>query len=1105
MLSVHIGEYHPSLEYSFVNTIQTLKKDDPFTPLAVVAPTNLVLTRLQKLLVHGQADPPVNVSFMNFSILASEICRWSGTDTGQIIQQPIIYEYLIEGLLKEQKLRESLFKNTQSLSALARALFQTLQDLLHANVDAGALEEAVREGFVESHEISRVYGIVRIYRMFKQKLRTLNISSYSGLYHLATGSVQDSKFLKGFRHILVYGFYDLTGSQQDFFEEIFRSYPTIVFMPYQKKHKAFSYIKPFFESFILRLAHDVKEVSQGDTSGFTYLMDPASEDNTQEAETPVGPQMKNVHVRIVNASGKRDEVWAVAKEILKLVDEGYKMEEIGVVARTLDLYTDTIKEIFHENYIPFLTSSQEPLGKYPLVRFIRQLLLLKRENYYRPMVIELLSSPYFRMPALHYKEIKPRPDLWDILSRKMGIRSDITCWLSRLKQAKLLQFPEPADGEEVEKHSGSPEGQVTFLENILGTLSKDLSSLPEKASWKDMSHRIVHLLQTYVCIPSEGITPEDKKRDFLILDKVSELLCSLQNLGCLHEGVTQDHFIDIFIEACRQEGLPVGLENDRGVHVLDALSSRGIPFRVLFIIGLNEKIFPRAIFEEPFLRDTIRRGFSEILGNYIPERLRGFEEERLLFYFLLNAARERLYLFYERSDETGRPKIPSHYLLDIIQRLRGTSAVKEGLGEKSEYEVYVYRGIKEKLQRKEISLLTPKEIGIRMALSRIDLTGFKQALGRKVNFFTRAQSALTSMESYKPFLTAHDGIVGDVSAWWDVQVNHGFSPTALESFGICPFGFFMGKVLKLTSLEVQETVETLASVDLGNLYHGILMSFYDTLIRENYFDTGANKQNTGELLGEIAQNYFQDIERQIPIPYPVVWEVEKEKILAFLVKFISSDIASIRQTGYIPAYLEEAVKLYPQFVPFNQAEGPKIAFRGKIDRIDLKVIENTISFRVIDYKSGKFFKENLVRSAIRGQKLQLPLYIVMAEHLLSEKMKKGCISQNQMRLESASFIYIAQSVENKKEQKGIPEISITGSDWKDCERQCWATLQRFFHYMRNGIFPISPAEGTQKCEWCEFSTVCRRGNQSLRFRLERDIRLKEYREIMGLKLKHESR
>ena len=35
-----------------------------------------------------------------------------------------------------------------------------------------------------------------------------------------------------------------------------------------------------------------------------------------------------------------------------------------------------------------------------------------------------------------------------------------------------------------------------------------------------------------------------------------------------------------------------GYGERQGVKVLDAMSARGIPFRALFILGLNEKVFP---------------------------------------------------------------------------------------------------------------------------------------------------------------------------------------------------------------------------------------------------------------------------------------------------------------------------------------------------------------------------------------------------------------------------------------------------------------------------------------------------------------------------------
>jgi len=167
-------------------------------------------------------------------------------------------------------------------------------------------------------------------------------------------------------------------------------------------------------------------------------------------------------------------------------------------------------------------------------------------------------------------------------------------------------------------------------------------------------------------------------------------------------------------------------------------------------------------------------------------------------------------------------------------------------------------------------------------------------------------------------------------------------------------------------------------------------------------------------------------------------------------------------------------------------------------------VENTVSFRVVDYKSGKYSKENLLKPAIRGQKLQLPFYIVMAERILSEEIKRGHIPQGKASMEDASFVYIAQDMEDKRGQKGVPEKTIKGKEWEDSQGQCWETVKEFLSYIREGIFPISPTEDAQKCEWCEFATVCRRGPQPQKFRLEQDARLKKYREIGNLNISKKS-
>ncbi len=799
------------------------------------------------------------------------------------------------------------------------------------------------------------------------------------------------------------------------------------------------------------------------------------------------------------------------------------MEDIGVVARTLEPYTDDIKKVFQENYIPFITDVQEPLERYTLVKAMQKILSLKRENYYRPIVIELLRSSYFRMPVFDCRGATPNPDLWDTLSRNLGIRQGVERWLSMLKQAKAVAngaLDLNVDEEEMGRCIRMPVAQIEFLENVLRILSSDISSLPEKASWLEMSQRITDFLQRYIQIPSEGMNEEEKERDCQILNKTLGLLNTLCVLDCLNEEVTFDQFVDTFIDACRRECITIGAKSGKGVKVLDAMSARGIPFRVLFVLGLNEKVFPRAISEDPFLRDHTRRKLSEVLGNLIPEKLRGFEEEKLLFHFLLNASSERLYLLHERSDEAGKPKVSSHYLMEIVRNIERVS-VEMGVSQgKSEYEIYIPRGIKDKLLTREISLLTPKEIAIRMAFDRIDHADFMKVFGINQDLFNRSQSALDYIESYNPNLTSYDGIVDDMSGWWNKQASRGLSPTAIEVFGLCPFKFFMSKILDLKPLDEPEKVDVIPSVDLGSLYHNILRDFYSLLIKKRYFDAKAKEVNPAELLHGIAKKYFTDVERQMPGSYPILWEIKKEEMLAYLERFITCDLERVKQTGFIPSYLERGVKLCLQndlinLMPVHLKTGEisDLTFKGKIDRIDLKLvpvclkqgtIENAVSFRVVDYKSGKFTKENLIKSALKGQKLQLPFYIIMAEHILSEEVKKGHITEGQIGLDNARFVYITQDEEGKKGQKTIPEKTIEGDDWKDLKGQCWETLKELLQYMRDGIFPISPVEDTKKCEWCEFAAACRRGHQPLRFRLEHDARLKKYREISKLDARKKS-
>lgn len=1088
MLSIKFGHYHPSLENSFVETLHTIKSEDPLSPIAVIVPTNYMLERLQERLVKKHDVSFLNVFFLNFYLLAREICRNSKNDIGHIRQEPFIYERIITKLIEQERHHIPSLKNIISPSSIARSMFHSLQDLTDANVNADDLRAVINEQLTGGADIQKLSDISRLFTLFQNTLNASGISHDSNLYRSAAKHAADSEYLRKFKYILAYGFYDLTGVEQDFFSEIFRYYPTILFLPYKKNHAVFTYVKHFYESFLLGIARDIEDLPPDDLQGFSYLMDADSETKTSlhGESMPDAPSLDNLS--IINVSGKHDEIWVIAKEILKLINKGYVFGDIGIVARELGQYLNIIQEVFQENAIPFTTLDKEPIEKYPLFTMIKQLLLLDRENFYRPMVIDILESPYFNIPVPELKDVLSRQNLWDIISRTNGIHSGIRCWLSKLEQLKNA-MAEPAEEDILPHNINISCDQIESLKNIVQLLSNDLLSLQEKATWSQMCQKTKLFLDKYIHIPSEDIDQEIIKRDIFIKERIFCLFDTLSILDRIDKEITYDQFADTFINACKQEGIQAGTANNKGVRVMNAMSARGIPFRILFLVGLNEKEFPRAIFEEPFLPDHTRRILSEALGNHIPEKLRGFEEERLLFYFLLNAAQERIYLLYERSDEAGKPKTPSHYIMDILQNIKGIHTRNEDKENKSPVKMNVPRSIKNKLCKEDISLLTPNEAVIRMVLEHIDPSCCINAIGGNLAAYTRSKSALQAIECFSPYLSAYDGIVSDGEHWYKNRVQKGFNPTMLETFGACPFQFFMREILQLEPLEEPEKSETISLPKLGTIYHEILDTLYCHLKEKGYFDGKAADTNPVEYLHKIANESFVKMGKQIPIPYPLLWELKKDEIVAALIHFLSWDIKQIEHTGYSPAFLEARLQLA---LPKGKFEDyPAIFFKGKIDRIDVKKSGQEIYFRLVDYKSGKAGTEHLLKAAVCGQKLQLPFYISMAEQFLVNTYRKEVSLPSEIIFDEASFVYIVRCMNDENGERCLQKNTINNNEWAQHKEFFWATVHEILAIIRQGLFPTTGKE--KNCQWCKFATLCRKGHQPSRFRLENDERLLNYR------------
>ncbi|HXG60668.1 MAG TPA: PD-(D/E)XK nuclease family protein [Planctomycetota bacterium] len=778
---------------------------------------------------------------------------------------------LLDDLVPSRLLRAILRRHFAGERYLSRAhspgaLVGALHELKAAAVEPDAALALLAEEELGLEEAPKLAELLSLYKRYSEELRRRKLHVRADVIRRAAEHAPASAFLGSLRHVLYYGFYELDQNQIDLFREVRRRTEVTCFFPCEDRPE-YAYAREFLDAFIAPLARARRDL-------------PADE-----------PRPK---VSQISASGAHDEVWAAAKEILRWADQGIPYDEIGVVARTLEPYADLVDAVFREHRIPYTSSARRRLDRDPRVKAAR--LLFSLEDFDRADVLDLLRSPFFRRPG-------GDPDLWDQASRLMGIGRGADVWRRRLGGAAGKDYVCDRGARAGKRPFVLPRSEVDlFWESVRGLLE---APPPPTGGWADFASWALERL-----------------RRFLHPDPRVE--AAVEGLAAL-EGLAFEEPLEVLLEQLARLAEPAG--GAAGVQVLDAMAARGLSFRALVVLGLNERVFPRFILEDPFFSDAVRARFEARLGCRFPRKLRGYEEETLLF-FLLRRSADEIVLSYQRSDEQGRLQIPSSFLPEGPVRP-------------------VPRRPAERLRETPFELLTPREASLR--------TGQGEALGRAlgwdVTMLVNGLSFLRAIESRGP-LTPYDGTI-DAGPYWNAVAAAGFSPTALERLADCPFRYFASQILDLEELEEPEGETALTALDAGNLYHDILERYY-----------------RGGDLARALEEGFRRVEESRAIRYPVLWEVEKEAIRKVLEAFVRADDVST----FKPRDFETELR---GELPLAVGGRRSVAFRGFADRLDL---DDRGAFRVVDYKRSRSRYSDSIETGVfkKGRYLQAPLYFVMA-------------------------------------------------------------------------------------------------------------------------------
>ena len=977
MLHVAHGPFHPSLEAAFIARLRELKKGDPLAPIAVVAPSARLANRLKELALEAFPGGVAAVQFhhlMSFARLAA----------GAV--PPVEDEYLLERLVGDLVAREfdkSIYLNHAAGSPkLARPLLDLLLELREGAVDPDIAYAALGEKLLGEDDLVKLGEIFALLKAYESELRRREWTDRAEIVRRAAERAPEAAELAAFKEIVYYGVVELVQVQIDLLRAVSQSYPTRLFYPWIKRPE-YAFAEEFFVQVVVPLA------------------------GTQEALDP-GP---GVHVRpeVIHASGARDEVWAAAKRILEWRAEGVPFHEMGVVARTLTPYAATIDTVFRDHRIPFTSSARRPLDGDPYVAAAKTLLTLADEEFSRAAVLDLLSSPHFRHAG------KADPVLWDAMSRVLGIGRGSAEWRRRLPQggAWVRKRGERDDEVEFEVPADQVESFRKSVELLLDRATPPLDSTwPEYAAWA-------------LALFRDFLLPGDATAG------VRDAFARLVDLGRVAGAVSAADRRDMALRLLADLKAPLG--SGSGVNVLDAMAARGLPHRRLIVLGLNERDFPRFIIEDPFVRDSVRSRIANRLGPRLPSKLKGYDEERLLFALLKESARERLVLSWQRSDDRGRT------------RVRSTFLGEDGTG--------VPRPPAERYASVAATLLTRKEASILESLTG-DATRVASALrafGADAAGFKRRAGFLEQIDQ--------DRTPGTRDGCLSIRLpERVLSPTALETFATCPFQYFAGRVLRLRPLDEPEEERETSAMEEGRLMHGFLEEFHRRL-KGRLPPTPAGAQP--EFDSAIAAA-FAKLESERSIRHPLVWEAEKAEIRRLLEAAVAWDLANL--DGFVPSRFEEGLQ------GEIQVGRLKLRVAGFVDRLDLRPDG---AFRVIDYKRSRSQKYNsLMSSGVKsGRYCQPPLYFLLAEKVLKAEGFPVAPA-----VSKSGYLFLRELAEGEKGEMWLDGgLGDAGADFAD-------RLGRSLASIAHGEFVVRPGD---HCKHCDFRTSCRKQHTPTRLRAER--------------------
>ncbi len=648
------GDFRSGLESALLEHLEACAAEDPLTERPVVIPTNLLKLRLSRELAR-RAGGHAGIRFMTLKDLA----LWAAgpSSLGERTTLPdLADEMILRRLIDAGIARDGYFAKIAERPGLARALLRAIRTLKEASYDPESFRKtAAAAGYQRGGRRNKLAEVARIWQAYEDDLRDGGWFDDTDLMRKASETLETGDAPR--QPLVLYGFYDLNALQKRLVAAYAKAGGARVFFPYLELD-SFRYAKKTLDWFV--------------SAGFER--EPAIGGAPADAvEIPLPPK-----TIVVSAPGEAREAREIVRRLGAVLEGGgtggdsatggpaagepLRFQDVAVITRTADTYSNLFaNELGLLDAVPYV-HAPPPLSHTRAGRTLLALARVVESDFGREDVIEFLSLADLDRAVLGPAGADVPASDWNKASLLAGITSGADRWAEKLERlAARIADAEPAS--DFAARHGHLAGPVEALRNAIARIAGELGEIPARDAVDSHVDRLAGLY--------EEITTDGPDRA-----PVLDAIRGLRSLAAPAGDVTFGRFSELL-----RHRLGSSVPRERkfgagGPTVLNVMAARGLPFRVVVVPGLVEKLFPMAPRQDPVLLDRERLRLNEQRGRdplaSLPDRSERIDEERLLFRLAVSSAEDVLILSYPRLDPANaRPRLASTFLLRSLEALSG--------------------------------------------------------------------------------------------------------------------------------------------------------------------------------------------------------------------------------------------------------------------------------------------------------------------------------------------------------------------------------------------------------------------------------------------------